>query len=66
MSSTAAASRDDGSSAAARYDRREVAGMANFKIYLLRPFCSNRVNFLQDIGDTVAKMIDQDLEFRIM
>jgi len=30
---------------AARYDRREVAGMANFKMYLLRQFCSNRVEF---------------------
>ena len=28
---------------AARFDRREVAGMANFKMYLLRQFCSNRV-----------------------
>jgi len=35
---------------AARYDRREVAGMANFKMYLLRQFCSNSViveNFLK-------------------
>jgi len=32
-----------------------VAGMANFKIYLLRQFCSNRVDFLQYTGDTDAK-----------
>ena len=30
---------------AARYDRRDVAGMANFKMYLLRKFCWNRVEF---------------------
>jgi len=36
---------DAASTAAARYDRREVAGMANFKMYLLRQFCSNRVDF---------------------
>ena len=28
---------------AACYDRREVAGMANFKMCILRQFCSNRV-----------------------
>ena len=33
------------STAAARYDREEVAGMGNFKMYLLRQFCSNRVEF---------------------
>ena len=27
------------------FDRRGIAGMANFKIYLLRQFCSNRVEF---------------------
>jgi len=43
LSSTAAARRHTGSTAAARYDWREVAGMANFKMYLLRQFCSNRV-----------------------
>jgi len=37
------------------FDRRGVAGMANLKIYLLRQFCSNRVDFLQYAGDTVAK-----------
>ena len=37
------------------FDRREVAGMANFKMYLLRQFCSNRVDFLQYTGDTDAK-----------
>ena len=44
LSSTAAARRHAASTAAARYDRREVAGMANFKMYL-RQFCSNRVEF---------------------
>jgi len=40
----------------ARYDRQEVAGMANFKMYLLRQFCSNRAKFfLQHTGDTDAK-----------
>jgi len=39
--STAAARRHAGSTAAARYDRQEVAGMANFKMYLLRQFCLN-------------------------
>jgi len=43
------------STAATRYDRREVAGMANFKMYLLCQFCSNRVNFLQYTEDTDAK-----------
>ena len=56
MSSTAAARRRHAAStAAARYDRREVAGMANFKMYLLRQFCSNQVDFLQYTGDTDAK-----------
>ena len=35
----------DASTAAARYDRREVAEMTDFKIYLLRHFCSNRAEF---------------------
>ena len=53
--------------AAARYDRREVAGMANFKIYLLRQFCSNRVEFfLQYTGDTEAKKTDQNFEIQIL
>jgi len=48
---------------AARYDRREVAGLANFKMYLLRQFCSNQVEFffLQYTGDTDAK--NDGLEF---
>ena len=33
----------------------EIAIGANFKIYLLRQFCSNRVDFLQYTGDTDAK-----------
>ena len=32
-----------------------IAIGANFKIYLLRQFCSNRVHFLQYTGDTDAK-----------
>ena len=56
LSSTAAARRHAASTAAAGYDRREVAGMANFKMCLLRQFCSNRVKFfLQYTGDTDAK-----------
>jgi len=52
---------------AAHYDRREVAGTANFKMYLLRQFCSNRVKFfLQYTGDTDAKMMDQNFEIRIL
>jgi len=38
------------------FDRRGVAGMANFKIYLFRHFCLNRVElFLQYTGDIDAK-----------
>jgi len=49
---------------AARYDRREVAGMAYFKMYLLRQFCSNRVEFfVQYTGDTDAEKNDGP-EFR--
>jgi len=41
---------------AAHNDRREVAGMANFKMYLLRQFCSNLVEILlQYTEDTDAK-----------
>jgi len=46
-------------------DRRGVAGMADFKIYLLRQFCSNRVEFF-----TVhrrrrrKKRMDQKFEIR--
>ena len=35
---------------------------ANFKIYILRQFCSNRVDFLQYTRDTDAKMMDQNLK----
>ena len=57
LSSTAAARWHAACSTdAVRYDGREVAGMANFKMYLLRQFCSNRVElFLQYTGDTDAK-----------
>jgi len=47
-------------------DRREVAGMADFKMYLLLQLCSNRVDFLQYTGDTVKKMMDQNFEIRFM
>jgi len=48
---------------AARNDRREVAGMANFKMYLLRQFRSNRVEFfLQYTGDIDAKNDGQNFE----
>jgi len=46
-----------------------IAGMAigaNFKIYLLRQFCSNQVHFLHYAEDTDAKMMDQNFEFRIL
>ena len=46
-----------------------IAGIAigaNFTIYLLRQFCSNRVHFLQYTGDTDAKMMDQNFEIRIV
>jgi len=49
LSSTAAVRRHAASIAAARYDRREAAGMANFKMYLVRHFC------LQYTGDADAK-----------
>ena len=54
--------------AAARYDRREVAGMTNFKMYLLRQFCSNRVEFFYTTQKTpVQKMMDdQNFEIRIL
>ena len=52
LSSTATARRHATSTAAVRYDRREVAGMANFKMYLLRQFCSNRVTFFYNTQET--------------
>jgi len=53
---TLPATRHAASTGTARYNRREVARMANFKMYLLRQFCSNRVKFfLQYTGDTNAK-----------
>ena len=56
LSSTSAAPFHATSTAATRYDRREVAGMANFKMYLLCQFCSYRVEiFLQYTGDIDAK-----------
>ena len=56
LSSTAAARRHAASTDAARYDRRVVARMANFKMYLIRQFCSNQVEiFLQYTADTDAK-----------
>jgi len=44
-----------------------IAIEANFKMYLLRQFCSNRVDiFLQYTGDTDAKIMDQNFEIRIL
>ena len=43
-----------------------IAGIAigaNFKIYLIRQFCSNRAHFLQYTGDTDAKMVSRILKF---
>ena len=57
-SSTAAASTFLHAGAAVRFsecipfDRREVAGMANFKMYLLRQFCSNRVEIFYNTQET--------------
>jgi len=40
---------------------------ADFKMYLLSQFCSNGVEFfIQYIGDTDAKMMDQNFEIRIL
>jgi len=40
---------------------------ADFKMYLLRQFCSNRVDFLQYTEDIDAKkMMEQNFEIRIM
>ena len=67
LSSTAAARRHAASTAAARYDRREVAGMANFKMYLLRQFCFNPVEFFYNTQETqMQKMMDQNFEIRIL
>jgi len=47
-----------------------ITGIAigvNFKIYSLRQFCSNRVEFLHNTQETQAqKMMDQNFEIRIM
>jgi len=44
-----------------------IAIGADFKMYLLRQFCSNRVEiFLQYTGYTDAKMMDQNFEIRIL
>jgi len=40
------------------FDWREVAGMANFKIYLLHQFCSNRVDFLYNTQETQMQKND--------
>jgi len=54
-------------SAASRYDRREVAGMADFKMYLLHQFCSNRVKFFYSTQETqMQKMMDQNFESRFV
>jgi len=47
-----------------------IAGIAigaNFKIYLLRQFCSNRVEFFYNTQETqTQKMMDQNFEIRIL
>jgi len=49
------------------FDAREVAGMANFKMYLPRQFCSNRVDFFYNIQETqTQKMMDQNFDTRIV
>ena len=40
------------------FDPRGVAGMANFKIYLLRQFCSNRVKFFYNTQETQTQKND--------
>jgi len=40
------------------FDRRGVAGMANFKIYLLRQFCSNGVDFFYNTQETQTQKND--------
>ena len=51
--------------AAARYDWREVAGMANFKMYL--QFCSNRVEFFYNTQETqTQKMMQLNFDIRIL
>jgi len=52
------AARHAASIAAARYDRREVAGMANFKMYLLHQFCSNRVELFYNTQETQTQKND--------
>ena len=60
------AARHAASSAAARYDRREVARMANFKMYLLRQFCklfeSSRIFFNNTQNTQTQKMMYQNFE----
>jgi len=44
-----------------------IAIAANFKIYLLRQFCSNRVQFFYNTQETrTQKMMDQNFEIRIL
>jgi len=41
--------------------------MANFKTYLLRQFCLNRVEFFYNTQETqTQKMMDQNFEIRIL
>jgi len=48
------------------FDRRGAAGMVNFKMYLLRPFCSNLVDFYNTQETQTQKMMDQNFEIRIL
>jgi len=55
------------STVAARYDRREVAGMANFNMHLLHQFCSNGVEFFYNTQETqTPKMMDQNFEIQFV
>jgi len=52
---------------AARYDRRVVARMANFKMYLIRQFCSNQVEFFYNTQETqTQKMMDPNFEIQML
>jgi len=60
LSSTAAGRHHAASTAAARYNLQGVAGMANFKTYLLHQFCYNTQE------TQTQKMMDHNFEIRIL
>ena len=43
-----------------------IAMGANFKMYLLHQFCSNRVQFFYNAQETDAKMMNQNFEIQIL